>query len=166
MVILRSRRVVTGASLISLRSRIIDMKRRAVQLSKSRQEPACRAKDKRESVDRRTHGVREVLRPELGKIETLKTFLLLFLFEEVNSWHPRNESSHPGDHWQRYTQSVVGCLIPWQICQREYILFDRPLPRADDILDGLQGAMGRFQHDRGKGSMQQGWTLRAPVKST
>src|SRR5271170_2789614 len=95
MVILRSRRVVTGASLISLRSRIIDMKRRAVQLSKSRQEPACRAKDKQESVDRRTHGVREVLRPELGKIETLKSFLLLFLFEEVNSWYPRNESSQP-----------------------------------------------------------------------
>lgn len=85
-----------GCEFKSLRSRIIDMKRRAVQLSKSRREPARRAKDKRESVDWRTHGVREVLRPELGKIETLKSFLLLFLFEEVNSWYPRNEPSQPG----------------------------------------------------------------------
>ena len=34
MTILQSRRVVAAASLISLRSRIIDMKRRAVQQSK------------------------------------------------------------------------------------------------------------------------------------
>ena len=162
MTILRSRRVVAGASLMSLRSRIIDMKRRAVQQSKSRREPARRAKDKRESGDGRTHGVREVLRPELGKIETLKSFLLLFLFEEVNSWYPRNESSQPGG---TITDRDIR-LIPWRICQREYILFDRPLPRADDILDGLQGAMGRFQHDRGQGSMHQGRTFRAPVKST
>jgi hypothetical protein len=53
-------------------------------------------KDKRGSVDRRTRGVREVLRPELGKTETLKSLLLLFLFEEVNSWYPRNKSSQPG----------------------------------------------------------------------
>jgi hypothetical protein len=88
--------VVAGTSLISLRSRIIDMKRGAVQQSKSRRELARRAKDKRESVDRRTHGVREVLQSELGRIETLKSFLLLFLSEEVNSWYPRNESSQPG----------------------------------------------------------------------
>jgi hypothetical protein len=96
MTILRSRRVVVGTSLIPLRSRIIDMKRGAVQQSKSRREPARRAKDKRESVDRRTHGVREVLQSELGRIETLKSFLLLFLSDEVNSWYPRNESSQPG----------------------------------------------------------------------
>jgi hypothetical protein len=40
-------------------------------------------------------GVREVLQSELGKIETLKSFLLLFLSEEVNGWYP-NESSQPG----------------------------------------------------------------------
>jgi hypothetical protein len=66
--------VVAGAGLISLRDRIIDMKRRAVQLSESRREPVRKAKDKRESVDWMTHGMQEVLRPELGKIETLKEF--------------------------------------------------------------------------------------------
>jgi hypothetical protein len=65
-----------GCELISLRSRIIDMKsRRVVQPSNPRREPARKTKDKRGSVDRRSM----VCEKSLGRTGKDRDF------EEVNS---------------------------------------------------------------------------------